>query len=95
MLSGPAPGGYDNLADATLASASTPRAPAPPRCTRAIIWDCNGQSNQRWALNSNGTISGVQSGLCLDAYTWGTTNGTKIVLWTCHGGVNQQFSLRN
>ncbi|MGW4155418.1 arabinofuranosidase catalytic domain-containing protein [Micromonospora chersina] len=63
--------------------------------TRAIIWDCNGQSNQQWNLNSNGTISGVQSGLCLDAYNWGTTNGTRIVLWTCHGGANQQWSLRN
>ncbi|MCI4065545.1 ricin-type beta-trefoil lectin domain protein [Micromonospora sp. R77] len=63
--------------------------------TRAIIWDCNGQANQQWNLNSNGTISGVQSGLCLDAYNWGTANGTKVVLWTCQGGANQQWSLRN
>ena len=32
-----------------------------------IIWDCNGQTNQQWNVNANGTITGVQSGLCLDA----------------------------
>ena len=35
--------------------------------TAVIIWDCNGQTNQQWNVNANGTITGVQSGLCLDA----------------------------
>jgi hypothetical protein len=60
--------------------------------TTAIIWDCNGQSNQQWNVNSNGTITGVQSGLCLDASGAGTANGTKIHLWACHGGTNQQWT---
>ncbi|MDQ1307002.1 MAG: non-reducing end alpha-L-arabinofuranosidase, partial [Actinomycetota bacterium] len=34
--------------------------------TRAIIWDCNGQTNQQWNVNADGTITGVHSGLCLD-----------------------------
>lgn len=63
--------------------------------TAAIIWDCNGQANQQWNINSNGTITGVQSGLCLDASGYGTTNGTKLHLWSCHGGTNQQWSVRN
>ncbi|MET8367759.1 hypothetical protein ABZU53_29960, partial [Micromonospora sp. NPDC005194] len=29
-----------------------------------IIWDCNGQSNQRWRLNADGSITGVGSGRC-------------------------------
>lgn len=62
--------------------------------TQVIIWDCHGGTNQQWNINSNGTISGVQSGLCLDANGGGTTTGTKLVLWTCNGGANQQFSLR-
>ncbi|MCG5461976.1 ricin-type beta-trefoil lectin domain protein [Micromonospora sp. NPDC053740] len=62
---------------------------------KAIIWDCNGQANQQWNLNSNGTITGVQSGLCLDASASGTVNGTLIHLWTCHGGSNQQWSQRS
>ena len=35
--------------------------------TQVVIWDCNGQANQQWNVNANGTITGVQSGLCLDA----------------------------
>ena len=62
--------------------------------TAVIIWDCNGQANQQWNVNANGTITGVQSGLCLDAYGAGTANGTKIILWSCSGGSNQQWSLR-
>ncbi|GAA1870183.1 RICIN domain-containing protein [Myceligenerans crystallogenes] len=62
--------------------------------TAAIIWDCNGQPNQQWNLNSNGTITGVQSGLCLDASEYGTANGTRIHLWACHGGTNQQWTRR-
>ncbi|GAA3274031.1 arabinofuranosidase catalytic domain-containing protein [Dactylosporangium vinaceum] len=60
--------------------------------TAVIIWDCNGQTNQQWNLNSNGTITGVQSGLCLDANAAGTANGTKLILWACNGGANQQWS---
>jgi poly(3-hydroxybutyrate) depolymerase len=62
--------------------------------TVVVIWDCNGQANQQWNLNTNGTITGVQSGLCLDAVGTGTANGTKIHLWACHGGSNQQWGLR-
>jgi poly(3-hydroxybutyrate) depolymerase len=62
--------------------------------TAAIIWDCNGQTNQQWNVNTNGTITGVQSGLCLDAAALGTANGTKIQLWSCTAAANQQWSLR-
>ena len=63
--------------------------------TAVVIWDCNGQANQQWNLNTNGTVTGVQSGLCLDAAGNATANGTKIQLWGCHGGSNQQWSIRN
>jgi hypothetical protein len=62
--------------------------------TQVIIWDCNGQTNQQWNVNTNGTITGVQSGLCLDANGAATANGTKIILWSCNGGTNQQWTLR-
>ncbi|MFI6132467.1 non-reducing end alpha-L-arabinofuranosidase family hydrolase [Micromonospora sp. NPDC051141] len=57
--------------------------------TGIIIYDCNGQPNQQWNINSNGTISGVQSGRCLDV--WGTGNGQQIQLYDCHGQTNQQW----
>jgi hypothetical protein len=60
--------------------------------TAVVIWDCNSGTNQQWNVNSNGTITGVQSGLCLDANGKGTANGTKLILWACNGGTNQQWS---
>jgi hypothetical protein len=60
--------------------------------TPVIIWDCNGQTNQQWNVNTNGTITGVQSGLCLDANGAATANGTKLILWSCNGQTNQQWS---
>jgi len=62
--------------------------------TAVVIWDCNGGTNQQWNVNSNGTVTGVQSGLCLDANGAGTANGTQLILWSCNGQSNQQWSLR-
>ncbi|MGW3037152.1 RICIN domain-containing protein [Streptomyces sp. NPDC001178] len=63
--------------------------------TAAAIWDCSGQADQQWNVNSDGTITAVQSGLCLDAAGQGTANGTKIQLWSCAGGANQHWRLEN
>ncbi|CAL9437502.1 hypothetical protein SUDANB95_02162 [Actinosynnema sp. ALI-1.44] len=59
--------------------------------TQVVIWDCHGGANQQWNVNSNGTITNVQSGLCLDASGHGTANGTKLQLWSCTGQTNQQW----
>jgi len=74
------------------------RLPAPLRLT-ADDSGSNGhtgraQANQRWNVNADGPITGVQSGLCLDASGSGTANGTKVHLWSCHGGTNQQWIRR-
>jgi hypothetical protein len=61
--------------------------------TPVIIWACNGQTNQQWNLNSNGTVTGVQSGLCLDVSGASTANGAKIQLFACSGQSNQQWQL--
>ncbi|NYH45985.1 alpha-galactosidase [Micromonospora jinlongensis] len=61
---------------------------------KAQIWDCNGGANQRWTINANGTISGAQSGLCLDVNNNGTANGTTVLLWTCTGAANQRWTRR-
>ena len=36
-------------------------------------------------LNSNGTVTGSQSGLCLDVTGASTANGALAELWTCNG----------
>ena len=61
--------------------------------TKVDIWSCNGQTNQQWNLNSNGTITGVQSGLCLDVTGASTAEGALIDIWTCNGQSNQQWTL--
>jgi Ricin-type beta-trefoil lectin domain-like len=43
--------------------------------------------------NSDGTITNVNAGLCLDAYGAGTANGTQTVLWSCGGQANQKWTL--
>lgn len=63
--------------------------------TKAAIWDCTGGANQRWNVNTNGTITNVHNGLCLDANAGGTANGTQIILWACNGGTNQRWTLRS
>jgi alpha-galactosidase len=78
----------------TLVSAASGRCLDVPNSntangTQPVIWDCNGQTNQRW------TVSGqsVQAlGKCLDAPT-GATAGSKAQLWDCTGGTNQQWTL--
>jgi endo-1,4-beta-xylanase len=61
--------------------------------TKVDAWTCNGGANQQWNVNSNGTITGVQSGLCLDVTGASTANGALVELWTCNGGANQQWTL--
>ncbi|MCA2215476.1 ricin-type beta-trefoil lectin domain protein [Jidongwangia harbinensis] len=59
--------------------------------TRVQISDCGG-ANQKWNLNSNGTVSNAQNGLCLDVNGAATANGTAVVAWTCHTGANQRWA---
>ncbi|MET7738157.1 endo-1,4-beta-xylanase [Streptomyces sp. NPDC005402] len=60
--------------------------------TKIQIYSCWGGDNQKWRLNSDGSIVGVQSGLCLDAVSAGTANGTQIQLYTCSNGSNQRWT---
>ncbi|RZE89246.1 endo-1,4-beta-xylanase [Streptomyces sp. SCA2-2] len=56
------------------------------------IYSCWGADNQKWRLNSDGSIVGVQSGLCLDAVGSGSANGTLIQLYSCSNGSNQRWT---
>jgi len=60
--------------------------------SKVQIWDCNGGANQRWTVNADGTISGAQSGLCLDVNGNATANGTAVILWTCTAAANQRWT---
>ncbi|WP_369188794.1 endo-1,4-beta-xylanase [Streptomyces sp. R08] len=60
--------------------------------TKVQIYGCWGGDNQKWRLNSDGSIVGVQSGLCLDAVGAGTGTGTLIQLYSCSNGANQHWT---
>jgi hypothetical protein len=57
---------------------------------RVQIWDCNGGANQSWNLTSTGTITSVQTGLCLNS--GGTANGAAVTVATCNGGTSQRWA---
>jgi hypothetical protein len=42
---------------------------------------------------SDGTVTGVRSGLCLDVTGLGTSNEALVQLWSCAGGSNQKWYL--
>ncbi|MFI7448614.1 RICIN domain-containing protein [Nonomuraea sp. NPDC049714] len=65
---------------------------SPANGAQAQIWDCNGQPNQQWRLNADGTITGVPSGRCLDVPNNATADGTKLIIWSCNGGANQRWT---
>ena len=56
------------------------------------LWPGNGGANQKWAVRSNGTITGQQSGLCLDVTGGSTAAGTPLEIWTCNGQATQHWS---
>ncbi|MEH0542526.1 endo-1,4-beta-xylanase [Streptomyces sp. B21-105] len=60
--------------------------------TKVQIYSCWGGDNQKWRIDSDGTIVGVQSGLCVDTVAGGTANGTLIQLSSCSSGGNQRWT---
>ncbi|MDX3534827.1 non-reducing end alpha-L-arabinofuranosidase family hydrolase [Streptomyces sp. MB09-01] len=60
--------------------------------TQAQLWDCNGQTNQRWTYTSSKQLK-IYGNKCLDARAKGTSNGTAVVIWDCNGGANQQWDI--
>jgi len=60
--------------------------------TRVIIWDCGSGANQQWNVNSDGTVTGVQSGLCVGPNGGGAANSTPVTLQTCSGAASQKWT---
>ncbi|MGW6443208.1 ricin-type beta-trefoil lectin domain protein [Lentzea sp. NPDC055074] len=57
---------------------------------RVQIWDCNGGTNQNWTIGTNGTVTSVQTGLCLNST--GTANGAAVTVATCNGSTGQRWA---
>ncbi|HUS16436.1 MAG TPA: RICIN domain-containing protein, partial [Chloroflexia bacterium] len=59
---------------------------------QVLIWDCNGQSNQLWRFNGDGSITAVGANKCLDVPNNSTANGVKLQIWSCSGAANQRWT---
>ncbi len=84
----------------TFTSARELRLPAGPSCLDAAsqsvgaivqVAPCSGGAGQRWAVNPDGSITSVASGLCLAVSGGATTRGSRVELATCTGGANQKW----
>jgi hypothetical protein len=62
--------------------------------TQVALWDCNGGSNQQWALTGAKELR-VYGNKCLDDEANGTANGTRAIIWDCNGQTNQQWNLNS
>jgi hypothetical protein len=61
--------------------------------TRVEIWDCTNGSNQKWALQSNGSIRNVLSGKCLQPKAGAVATGTNLEIRTCTGAAIQNWNV--
>ncbi|MGW5265730.1 lectin [Microbispora sp. NPDC004025] len=55
-----------------------------------LIWDCNGQNNQKWTSTSASELR-VYGNKCLDVNGGGTADGTSVIIWDCNGQNNQKW----
>ncbi|MFJ7271933.1 non-reducing end alpha-L-arabinofuranosidase family hydrolase [Streptomyces sp. NPDC099050] len=60
--------------------------------TQAQLWDCNGQTNQRWTHTSGKQLM-IYGNKCLEATANGTANGTAVAIGDCNGGAGQQWNI--
>jgi glucose/arabinose dehydrogenase len=57
-----------------------------------VIASCSGQLDQQWKLNADGSITGQQSGLCLDVRGASTADHAVVQIYTCNQGTNQKWT---
>ena len=50
-----------------------------------VIYTCNGAGQQRWTVETNGTLTNTVNGKCITVENGGRFNGTPIVLYACNG----------
>jgi hypothetical protein len=77
------PFGADNAGHG-IRFGDAPRAASPG--AKVEIWSCNGGANQQWRVNTDGTVTDMQSGLCLDVTGASIANSALVEQRICNGG---------
>jgi hypothetical protein len=65
---------------------------SPANGTQAQLWDCNGNTNQRFTYTSGKQLQ-VFGNKCLGANNQGTGNGTAVVIGDCTSQTAQQWNV--
>jgi Ricin-type beta-trefoil lectin domain len=62
--------------------------------SHAILYTCNGASNEIWTHRPNGELVLQANGgkLCLDDPAYSTRSGTQLIVWSCKDSSNQRWS---
>ena len=60
--------------------------------TPLLLWECNGNADQRWSLTSQGYLQGL-TGKCIGVRNGNSENGTPLLLWECNGNADQRWSI--
>jgi hypothetical protein len=69
-------------------------ASAAANANKVQIYQCNGNGNQQWTFQPDGTIHWAgNTGYCLAVTSNATTSGTPIELWSCNGQGGQQWQV--
>lgn len=68
------------------------------RSVNVRLWESNGSDAQKFSVTWDGdyaTLTNVASGLCLDVYAAGTTDGTNVQVFTPNGTDAQKWKIIN
>lgn len=57
------------------------------------LYDCNGQGNQQWVQQTDGTLKNPQSGRCLNSVNGATGNGARLEIRDCTAAASERFRL--
>jgi hypothetical protein len=60
--------------------------------TPLILWECNGNADQKWSLTSQGYLQGL-AGKCIAVRNGNSESGTPLILWECNGNADQKWSI--
>jgi hypothetical protein len=93
--SGVVPSGFYNIAVSYGAYCLTANGSDPNSSVN--LQACNGSSGQSWEVTgSSGNYQlhpATNTGLCLDVYYGGTSDGTDVLVYTCTGANNQSWAI--
>ncbi|WP_182878249.1 RICIN domain-containing protein, partial [Microbispora sp. H10670] len=90
----PPPGGTSSLRGVASGRCLDVNGASQSNGATVLIWDCNGQNNQKWTSTS-ATELRVYGNKCLDVNGAGTADGTAVIIWDCNGQNNQKWRLNS